>query len=91
MVARTDDCLQDFRYIGIVRGNEGRDRETKRQQENRRNRLGRAGERKRESRHIDVHAFRSAHICNANLRGGRTGVEMEGLRELAGADRKGRP
>lgn len=27
--------------------------------------------RKRERRHIDVHAFRLVHICNANLRGDR--------------------
>lgn len=31
----------------------------------------REGERERERRHIDVHAFRLVHICNANLRGDR--------------------
>jgi len=43
----------------------------------RRSKEERVQERKRERervRHIDVHAFRLVHICNANLRGDRGGA-----------------
>jgi len=72
-------------------------RESKRDKERARER---ERERERDRRHIDVHAFRLVHICNANLRGDR-GVrgerrtekgEMDGARGGGDrADRKGRP